>query len=46
MTCSQNWLVSIVKEGKQILEDLEADGNCNIPEKDLVHDVRRSRRLE
>jgi hypothetical protein len=47
MTSSQNRLLNIIQEAKEILEDLEADGNCKMLEQDLmdlIHEVRRRRR--
>jgi hypothetical protein len=46
MADSQNRLLSVIQEGKEILENLKADGNCRIPEEDLtdlIHEVRRRR---
>jgi hypothetical protein len=36
MTGSQNWLLNITQEGKEIIQDLEEDGNCKIPEQELM----------
>jgi hypothetical protein len=46
MTGSQNRILNSIKEGKDILEDLETDGNCKMPEQDLtnlIHEVRGRR---
>jgi hypothetical protein len=47
MADSQNRLLSVIQEEKEILENLKADGNCRIPEEDLTdlfHEVRGRRR--
>jgi hypothetical protein len=44
---SQNRFLNINQGGREILEDLEADGKCRIPEQNLmdpIHEVRRRRR--
>jgi hypothetical protein len=47
MTGYQNRPLNIIQEGKGILEDFEADGNCKMLEQDLtdlIHEVRRRRK--
>jgi hypothetical protein len=48
MTGSQNGLLNIIQERKEIQEDLEGDGSCKMAEQDLTdltHEVRRRRAL-
>jgi hypothetical protein len=47
LTSSQNRLLNIIQEGKDILEELEGDGNFKMQKQDpthLIHKVRRRRR--
>jgi hypothetical protein len=40
----QTRLLNMIQEGKDINEDLEADGNCTMPEQDLTDLIRKVRR--